>query len=307
MGGSTVFGLIVGAALLAVTIGLLAASWIPCSVHEYCIRFSHVTWKMDTEEVYSSKRVYVGPGGSFLTLPRKLVLVEATATSPSGPLDVWSADGQNLFLEISFYYGLRPDKVLDTYLKFGGQHDDVIRKIAAQTVRDCATDFETIDFFTKRTEIDNFMSQKISERLYTETFVNVTLFNLLAIDVPDKFEAAVVNTLITAQDVNTLAVLRTSAVYKTDMAVVAAEATANITLINARAEASGIQIVKQTEADLFAELQGTRADALALLATDLGLTSPDDLLRYLYTDIIRGKAANSTVAFGVDKVQVLTK
>lgn len=298
------FLFIVIGALLAITIGLLAASWVPLSPHEYGIAFSRVTWKLDTD-VHTSKRGYVGPGGEYIKLPRKLVLVEATGNQA---LDTWSADGQNLFIEMSFYYGLRPDKVLDIYLKFGEQHDDVIRKIASETVRNCATDFETIDFFTKRTEIDNFMSQQISDRLYTEAYVNVTLFNLLAIDVPNKFEAAVVNTLITAQDVNTLAVLRTSAVYKTDMAVVAAQANANITLINAYAEATGLQLIKQAEADLFVDLQEARSDSLALLAADLGFTSPDDVLRYIYTDIIRGKSTASTsVGFGIDKIQIQAK
>lgn len=290
----------------SITIGLLAASWRTVSPHEFGIKFSEVTWKMDADTIYNGERAYVGPGGHFITFPRKLQYVEATGPSA---LDVWSADGQNLFLEISFYYGLRSEKIFDIYYQFNQDFDSVIRKIAFETVRDCATDFETIDFFTKRGEIDSFISHRLADRLYLEAHANMTMFNLLAIDVPDRFENAVVQTLITAQDVNTLAVLRTSAVYKTDMAVVAAQAEANITLINARADATGTLLLKKAEADFFELLQSARAESLSQLATDLGFSGSAEVLQYLYTDIIRGKTAASghSVAFGVDRIQVGSK
>jgi hypothetical protein len=131
------------------------------------------------------------------------------------------------------------------------------------------------------------------------------LFNLLGIDVPDHFERAVITKAITAQDVNTLAVVRTSQLYLSDMAVVAAEAEANITLINANANAQGLLITKQVQANLTQQLMASKTAQLSLLADDLGFTAPDQLLQYLYTDIIRGRTnAKTSVSFGVDKTQV---
>lgn len=97
-------------------------------------------------------------------------------------------------------------------------------------------------------------------RIYAEGFANITLFNLLGIDVPNAFDAAVAQKVITGQDVITLEQLRQSQVIRTNIAVIDAFATGNITVINAEASAKGLIIQQQKNADLFVTLMGARGE-----------------------------------------------
>lgn len=287
--------------LLAVTIGLLAGSWAVLTPHEWGLKMNTVTVTFDDSETYTSGRIYVGPGSYFVKFPRKLRYVEF---SNQYALDVWSRDGQNILIEGSFYYQLRPDRIHDIFYKFGDQYEKIIVGMAAETIRDVATQYTTIEFFGNRTEIDASMSAALESRIYQDAMANVTLFNLLAIDVPNAFENAIIGKVITAQDVNTLTVLRTSQLYRTEIQVVNAQASANITLINATAAAQGLLIEKTMQATLVKQLQEARATELARLASDLGFTSPSNALDYIYTDIIRGRISSpSSVSFDTSKIQ----
>jgi len=153
-----------------------------------------------------------------------------------------------VFVEASFYYKLREDRMHDLFYTFGTGYDAVIQGMAAETIRDVATVYDTIDFFTNRSIIDDAMTSSLSARLYLEGFANVTQFNLLGIDVPDGFELAVADKVITGQDVRTLETLRTSQLTRTDIAVVDATASGNITVLNADASARGSIITAQASA-----------------------------------------------------------
>ena len=154
-----------------------------------------------------------------------------------------------------------------------------------------ATQYSTLDFFTNRSVIDNAMTTALSDRIYLDGFANVTLFNLLDIDVPDAFDAAVATKVITGQDVITLEQLRQSQVIRSGISVINANAAANVTIINANAAATGAVLLQTKNAEVTQQLALSRSAMLSTLATTLNFTSPRNLLQYLYTDVIRGSGA----------------
>ena len=121
-----------------------------------------------------------------------------TAYTPQ--VSAWSSDGQEILLEIGFYYRLPRDNLVNLYLEIGGTdngHDDVVNKldhlvlnIAAETFKHVSTKFETRQFFTERLAVKESMHQELVTRL--EAFkVTVPRFQLLDIDVPASFASAV--------------------------------------------------------------------------------------------------------------------
>ncbi len=90
-------------------------------------------------------------------------------------------------------------------------------------------------------------------RIAQDGFARVTLFNLLGIDVADTFDQAVATKVITGQTVFALEELRQSQVIQTTIDVISARAQANITVINADAEARGTIIVQQNSAAIFSD------------------------------------------------------
>lgn len=201
---------------MCVCAALLAASWAVLTPQEYGLKFNGATITMDDDTVYSSGRIYVGVGGSFYKFPRKLTYVEFSAAYGNA-LDVWSADGQQLFVEVrrgggdgrwrgrlvsaanglppsprlvhppalllplaplpfslllspllsllvvlvvvqaSFYYQLKGDKIHDIFYTYGTGFGKIVYYMAAETIRNVATDYVTADFFTNRSAIDQTM------------------------------------------------------------------------------------------------------------------------------------------------------
>lgn len=174
---------------------------------------------------------------------------------------------------------------------------------AAETIRDVAVSFETIDFFTNRSAIDTAMTTALT--LSLSSVVEVDLFNLLAVDIPDVFDAAVQEKVLTGQDVITLEQQRTVNVIRSQIAVIDAVADANVTAIVANATAQGLVIRANTQASTNVQYMGARGAALALLASDLGFNTTAQLLQYLYTDIIRGNTrAAPVLAIDIDAATV---
>jgi hypothetical protein len=120
--------------------------------------------------------------------------------------------------------------------------DRVVRTIAAETIRNTATTFETLDFFTNRTGIRDTLSTVLSSKLSGSPGVSLTLLNLLSVDVPTRFENAVIQKTIVQQSVITLQALRQSQLIQSRLAVVNANAAANITVVRAQASATGYLI-----------------------------------------------------------------
>lgn len=290
------------AVLLIVTIGLLAGSWAVVTTQEYGVKWNAVTKTLDDSQVYQAGRWYVGVGGSFTKYPRQYQYVEFSSSGRNS-LDVWSKDGQQVYVEASFYYSIKPAKVLDIFYLYNQNLHQVVTGLAAETIRDVAVSFDTIDFFTNRSAIDNAMTAALTTSL--ASVVEVDLFNLLAVDIPDTFDAAVQDKVLTGQDVITLEQQRTVNVIRSQIAVIDASADANVTAIVANATAQGLVISANTQAATGVQYMGARGSALALLASDLGFNSTGQLLQYLYTDIIRGNTrAAPVLAVDIDAATV---
>lgn len=111
---------------------LLAASFSVLTPQELGLKWDNVFLKLEDGKVYTSGRHYVNVGGSFYKFPRKLNYVEYTGRDH---VDVWSKDGQEMYLEASFYYKLREDKIFDIFYQMGDKYPQIIEGIAAKTIR----------------------------------------------------------------------------------------------------------------------------------------------------------------------------
>lgn len=280
---------------LSLFIGLLAGSFATLTPQQYGLKFNTVTKTFDDTEVYSSTRAYVGVGSYFIKFPRNLQYIEWTG---SAALDVWSQDGQSIFVEASFYYGLRPSKLHEIFYTFDEEFDAIVRGMAAEIIRDVATNFETSDYFSRRADIDGNMTVALQTRLFSSAYVNVTLFNLLGIGLPKGFENAIIDRVVQEQSLTTLNITREVKLAQSQITLINSNAGAQVAVINAQANADAVLIQKRKAAQLVTTLQERRAAALATLTSTLGLTAGDDVLKFMYADVIRGAfAANHSSSF----------
>lgn len=122
-----------------------------------------MTKTLDNSQVWTAGRWYTGVGGSFFIFPKTLLYVEYSPASSIGPsLDVWTKDGQDMSIECSFYFQLSQERIFDVYFTFGDAYYDIISAMAKQMLRDVAVQWNTEDFFTNRSSIDDQMTTALA-------------------------------------------------------------------------------------------------------------------------------------------------
>jgi regulator of protease activity HflC (stomatin/prohibitin superfamily) len=288
-------------------------AWSTLHPLEIGIRFNHMKMKAEPK-TYESGRYFLGFGQKFYKYPRSLQYIEFSNSADGGssnkPASVWSQDGQEIILEVGFYYKIVPERLFDLFQRYFTNYVPVIEDIAMHAFRDVATSHDTIEFFTNRSAINTRLHEELEERLLDEVHVTVPRFNLLAITVPARFEEAVVDKVVTAQEKRTLEFERQSAIIRQNIRVIEAEAAKNIRIVTAQSEANGTVTLASAEARAYRSVLTRQAELHADLARALDFTLPctagvnetcpaladvDEalLLQYMQMDVMQGKVPGS--------------
>lgn len=257
--------------VLIVSVTLVACSFSLLEPHEYGLEYNTVSLQL-FPETYTNGRYFLGLGNRFEKFPRKLQYVEF---SGGGAVDVWSKDGQEILVEVGFYYRLQKDKIVDLYYRFEHDFESVVVAIAASALRDVATSFDTIEFFTNRESINVRMRTELQQRIRENVFADIARFELLGITVPAGFEAAVVDKVVSSQTNEILRTEQLSSTIRQQIRIVDAIARKDINTYNAEAQYNATLIRRTAEAEVTESYAAARAAALREFALRLNLTTTD--------------------------------
>lgn len=308
---------------LIASVTMFACSFATLNPHEIGLHYNGVTFFVEDGETYDNGRYFLGLGHGFHVYPRKLQYVEFSDSSEGGarnqPISVWSKDGQSILMEIGFYFQIMPSKLSDLFFLHRDEYLSVIEDIAMDVFRNVATDHDTIDFFVNRTVVNDAMQTELNKVLKERVFVEVGRFNLLQVDMPDRFEVAVEEKVVAQQTKNILEFRQESAVIRQTIEVINSRADRDIAIIMAESQFNGTVIEKTAEAQAFQKLSKEFATQRAALATNLGFVNATNnhdndpnthdytqLLRYIWLDIVSGRSAKGEVMVGVDSVLLNT-
>lgn len=293
--------------LLIPSVIMFACSFDTLNPHEIGLHMNGVACTLDPE-TQENGRYFLGLGHYFVTYPANLQYIEFSNSAEGGArnkkINLWTKDGQEVFAEIGFYYQIIRSELSTLYYLYGEEYISVIEDIATNTFRDVSTRYDTIQFFTQRDAINNVMHAALDARLRETVMVTVPRFNLLSLDMPDRFETAIVDKVIKEQEKKTLEFQQVSGVIVEETKLEQAKANKAITILQANSTAQGTLIVAKAKADAFLSLQTGAASLRKTLATELGLTSGspvqyDELMHYMWLDVVRGQAGNSKLVFNV--------
>lgn len=288
---------------------MFACSFSILTPHQIGLHYNSVTLNLETT-TDTSGRYFLGLGHWFIKFPRNLQYVEFSASTDGGsrntPINVWSKDGQEIVIEVGFYYQIQPEKLSEIYYKYKDDgYVEVIEDIATNTFRDVATKHDTIAFFNDRVTINKEMHEELTSRLSEIMMVDVPRFNLLSIDTPTMFEQAIVDKVIKEQRKITLQFQQQSAIIEEEINVIQADATRQTTVLKAESQANGTLIVRRAEAEAFKLIQTEMSTLRKQLALDLGFngtssTDFTDLMNFMWLDVVKGQTANSKLVFNAD-------
>lgn len=312
-------------ALLCCTVTITSVVLFACSFAlvgptEVGIRYNNIAWNLceDPDDcgvykpAYDDGRYFVGLGQGFHIYPKTWQYIEFS-NSPDGgarntPVSCWSKDGQSVFLEIGIYYRIIPTKVLQLFKQEGcaktpclenAQHH--LEDIMKTAIRMNSVHFDTLQFFTNRVNISNTISAAVKKAVESEIFMEVERFNLMSVDLPDKFEDAVTKKVVKAQLRETLVEEREPTVLRRKVGVLTANADRDITILRAEANAAGKLLTANETAEAFKRVLGAQKEMYFKLKNELSMVHNEGLFHYIYSNLIKLGASTTKVLVGADK------
>eukprot|EP00753_Platysulcus_tardus_P017833 PLAT6569.1.p2 GENE.PLAT6569.1~~PLAT6569.1.p2 ORF type:complete len:450 (+),score=234.53 PLAT6569.1:34-1383(+) len=256
---------------------MFALSFSIIQPRQYGLFYNGVAFEWDDTQVYTSGRYFAGLGNWFITYPKSLRYLEFSNSTDGGsrnkPISAWTFNGQEIVVELGMYYRLEKDRIPDMYLNHETDYLFTLENMAQEALKERTTTFSTIEFFTNRTQVNRVLHEHVNATLYKHMNVEVPLFNLLGIDLPDEFEDAVVDKIIQVQEKLILEYEQESSVTRQQINVINANAQNRINIILARREAEGTLIRANANADAQRAIVQAQAVGYQSLGNSLGLTS----------------------------------
>mmetsp|Transcript_97135 Transcript_97135/g.277984 ORF Transcript_97135/g.277984 Transcript_97135/m.277984 type:complete len:247 (+) Transcript_97135:520-1260(+) len=213
--------------------------------------------------------------------------------------------GQPITMCVSLQYVLPSDTDLGKiYNSFGGAYHERYTLIARNIISNVAQTFSPQDFWTDRTTIADKMFEACRDELKRQGMVTVTQLQLLRIDFPSQYEDMI--TLIqlqVQQKVTKEYQQRVTAILK-NLEVMQAEVNAQVSVIEAEADRTSLQITNAAVAEGYMLQQAAKTNATALVAKTLGLDGPE-VVQYLKLKAMKSHPSARTVIglhdpFGTD-------
>jgi len=267
--------------ILVPSIVLFSVSFASLQATEVGLDYEHNTKHVDTK-VYPSGLYMLGLGHTFIKFPTTLQTVDFEGNSQ---VVCFTSDGLPVVLSLSFQYKLAPTSAYDLYMKFGLSYEVVYQNIALHQIAEVSTLFTAYQFFNEPTTIGTFLLKNLQDS-FTLLFASVEYLQLKSVGLPQVFEDAIQDTIVAEQQIQKAGYQLDTAMVQASTMVQNATYTANITLINAAAEATNILQTQKANALATANLIDIEAISYAAVAIDLAFTDADQLLDYIWLEAL---------------------
>jgi len=161
-----------------VSLCLFISSFDTVDIDRYGLQYN--TWVMEVHAAPQGPgRYFVGIQNDFITFPRALKSFEfKDAGGDTRTLTCWSNNGLNVYIELSYYYLLRPDKLKNFYLEFGPEWEQIMLRISQATIKDTTVQYSATDYFIKRLEIRDNLYKAVEKKLYDATGGSIQVTDL---------------------------------------------------------------------------------------------------------------------------------
>jgi len=267
--------------ILIPSIVLFSVSFSRLEATEVGLDYNHNQYQV-SKQVYNSGLYMLGLGHSFIKFPTTLQTVDFEGGSQ---ITCFTSDGLPVQLSLSFQYKISAGNIYDLYMTYGLSYETVYEDFALHTIAEVSTQFSAYQFFNEPTAISVYLLKALQDS-FTGIYSSVEYLQLKSVGLPDVFEQAIQDTIVAEQQI-------TKAGYQLDTALVTAATmvqnatyAANITLINANAEALLYWQIQQANALATSNLINIEAVSYAYVAADLHFTSADQLLDYIWLEAL---------------------
>ncbi len=273
---------------------ILASSFASLNTVDYALDFDAITMAINPTTYTSAGLYFLGFAHSFIIFPRTIQTIEFESDH-RGLLHTRTADGLPLTLGVSFQYRYMPEHLINLYVAYRGEHEDVYINTAIAAIANIACNYTAYAFFNDKQGIAQQMQHHLNDVFREGLYAHVEAFQISRVELPDIFQDAIVHSIATKQNItqtlrykdNMAVTFQTQVMVANqtlEMQVLAANGTASARLERAAANA---RITQQTVQAEMSAYDG--------FARSLGLT-PAELLDYLWWNQLQDDAGRSVDA-----------
>eukprot|EP00695_Tsukubamonas_globosa_P003123 TRINITY_DN482_c0_g1_i1.p1 TRINITY_DN482_c0_g1~~TRINITY_DN482_c0_g1_i1.p1 ORF type:complete len:300 (+),score=72.04 TRINITY_DN482_c0_g1_i1:71-970(+) len=248
-------------------------------------------------QVYEPGRHVIGVGHRFLKFPRVF------QTSNFDGLTCRTSEGLAIYLDISYQWSISKDNVWPLFNLFGLDYKVTAEYMARNKLRDVASAFDSISFFTNRTTIADHMQTTLVDTL-KPVFQDVHFLQLRNIRLPGALDTVIEQKEVEKQNAARALNQRQTSVVQAGTDVQVAEIISQTVVINATVEAQKIVQIAQAEANATVTTYVARAQGYYDMQSTLGLNT-SQLLALAWLDSVRAHDS-ATLYVNLDKPAILS-
>jgi len=271
--------------------------------------------RIDDQKVYFEGRHFLGVANEFIKYPMGWQLVEYTDDNvydnstgqvdfickiEEAPLDAATSEGLTVSVELSLYFTIPPQQLINFYTTYSTNYQDSIANECKKVLKDCVTKFTTNELFSARVNISNTMRDYVGKALSRRRCILQKLL-LRGITFSDSLENEIERSVVQDQS-------KTQEEFKGQIRQIEAEKDAlrkNYTeLINrvlSEADREATVIIQQARAEANSLLAQSTAQAWGTYQDTTGLEA-SDLLKVQWARSLGASGKGDTIVLGYDKV-----
>lgn len=271
-----------GALLAAALVLALCFSSLGCvEQNQYGLVYNWVTKSIGTK-VYHGGTHMIGFWNAFVIFPATVQTIEFSdrlrGLSTSGMLHTRTKEGLGLHLSISFQYKLDPDHLPELYALTNHRYEGLFVRIARDQLLEAASQYEGPQYWLRRHDIGAHMRRLVDEQLRA-SYASIWGLQLLAIDLPDKYEYSITKTQVQQQMIKTRRNEQAAASIRADTGILQAEFARKVRIVEAGALANYTMQTRLALAEAEGRKLAAEADALGYVRQRLGF-SASGVVRY---------------------------
>jgi len=269
-----------------------------------------ISSRIEDDKVYFEGRHYIGVSNEFILYPMAWQLVEFTDDDATGivdfickveePLDAATSESLAVQVEISLYFTIPPQQLINFYTTYGINYQDSLANECKKVLKETVTQFKYEDMFKYRYNISEFMKEKVSRALERRR-CNLEKLLLRAFYFDDAIEETIEKTVV-ADQAKTENTFRNNITYiNAEIEKMRLEYDLQITEILSASEKEATVIVKEARAEATSLLANSTAKAWTSYQTKTGLSS-SELLRVQWARNLGSTTSEDRIYLGYDKI-----
>jgi len=214
VGKGTVAGAVVVCIVLFIGMCLFIDGFSIVEPTYMAIARNKISSRIDSTKVYFEGRHFLGVGNEFIKFPMAWQLVEYTDDDNSGngtgtvdyvckiedtPLDAATKDGLPVQVEVSLYFTIPPQQLINFYTTYGTYYQDPLANACKKVLKDSMTKFNYEEVFKGRLNISSVMKTALTSALARRRCVLQKLL-LRGLSFRDNIESTIEKSVCTDQE-----------------------------------------------------------------------------------------------------------